>query len=244
MKTLTRFALAAFLGLAATAVSAQPARMDVTPEGLVAVKARKVGRAWLLPGADFRPYKKVLLKPAEVAFQKNWLRNVNDTGTPRLSSAGRVTDADALKILDAARSGFDKVWAEAFKAGGYEVVTKPGDDVLEVAPRVVDLYVNAPGGSKSGVKETYTLESGDATLNLEVRDSRAGTLLGRVIDRRETLDGSTPQRASSASNVAEFERLFALWAGIAVKGIEELKAASPMPDTIKPGQKIQAPAKK
>lgn len=243
MKSLNRFALALVLGLAATAVSAQPARTDVTPEGLVAVKARKVGRAWLLPGADFRPYKKVLIKKAEVAMQKNWLRNVNDTGTPRLSSAGRVTEADALKIVDTARSGFDKVWVEAFKAGGYEVVAAPGEDVLEVAPRVVDLYVNAPASMKSGVKETYTLEAGDATLNLEVRDSRTGTLLGRVVDRRETLDGS-PQRASSASNIAEFERLFALWAGIAVKGIEELKAASPMPETIKPGQKIQAPAKK
>ena len=83
----------------------------------MAVKSRKVERAWLLPGSDFRPYKKVLLKNAEVAFQKNWLRNVNDTGTPRLSSAGRVTEADALRILDAARSGFDKVWVQAFKAG-------------------------------------------------------------------------------------------------------------------------------
>lgn len=242
MNQMTRFAAALVLGLASASVTAQPARTDVTAEGLVAVKARKVGKAWLLPGADFRPYKKVLLKKAEVAMQKNWLRNVNDTGTPRMSSAGRVTEADALRIVDTARSGFDKVWAEAFKSAGYEVVTAPGDDVLEVAPRVVDLYVNAPASMKSGVKETYTLEAGDATLNLEVRDSRAGTLLGRVVDRRET-DSSTLQRASSAGNVAEFERLFAVWAGIAVKGIEDLKAASPMPENIKPGQKIAAPKK-
>jgi len=242
MNPMTRFAAALVLGLASASVTAQPARTDVTPEGLVAVKARKVGRAWLLPGADFRPYKKVLLKKAEVAMQKNWLRNVNDTGTPRLSSAGRVTEADALRIVDMARSGFDKVWVEAFKSAGYEVVTAPGDDVLEVAPRVVDLYVNAPASMKSGVKETYTLEAGDATLNLEVRDSRAGTLLGRVVDRRET-DSSTLQRVSGAGNAAEFERLFAVWAGIAVKGIEDLKAASPMPESIKPGQRIAAPKK-
>ena len=99
-------------------VSAQPARTDVTPEGLVRSRRSKVDKAWLLPGADFRPYKKVLLKNAEVAFQKNWLRNVNDTGTPRLSSAGRVTDADALKIVDAARTGFDKVWARGLQVRG------------------------------------------------------------------------------------------------------------------------------
>ena len=162
MNLMTRIAAALVLGLASASVTAQPARTDVTAEGLVAVKARKVGKAWLLPGADFRPYKKVLLKKAEVAMQKNWLRNVNDTGTPRLSSAGRVTEADALRIVDLARTGFDKVWAEAFKSAGYEVVTAPGDDVLEVAPRVVDLYVNAPASMKSGVKDTYTLQTFNA----------------------------------------------------------------------------------
>lgn len=240
MKRLIRLAAAAFFGLAATAASAQPARMDVTPEGLVAVKARKVEGAWLLPGSDFRPYKKVLLKNAEVAFQKNWLRNVNDTGTPKLSSAGRVTEADALRILDAARSGFDKVWAQAFKAGGYEVVTAPGEDVLEVVPRVFDLYVNSPAGQRSGVKASYTVEAGKARLSMEVRDSRAGTLLGRLVDTRETLDSSTPTQATSASNMAEFERLFGLWAGIAVKGIDNLKAVSPVPEKLKPGQRLDA----
>lgn len=240
MTKLARFAAAALLGLAVTTASAQSIRDEVTPEGLVAVKARKVQRVWLMPGSDFRPYKKVLLKNAEVAFQKNWLRDVNDTGTPRLSSAGRVTQEDALRILDAARSGFDKVWAQAFKAGGYEVVTAPGDDVLEVVPRVVNLYVNAPATNRSGVKSTYTVEAGDATLIMEVRDSRAGTLLGRLVDTRETLDSSTPTQATSASNMAEFERLFGLWAGIAVKGIDNLKAVSPVPEKLKPGQRLEA----
>jgi hypothetical protein len=243
MIAMTRLAAAALLGLALFPASAQPAREDVTAEGLVAVKSPKVERVWLLPGADFRPYKKVLLKNAEVAFQKNWLRNVNDTGTPRLSSSGRVTEADALRILDAARAGFDKVWIQAFKAGGYEVVTAPGDDVLEVVPRVFDLYVNSPAGQRSGVKTSYTVEAGKAKLSMEVRDSRAGTLLGRLVDTRETLDSSMPTQATSASNAAEFERLFGLWAGIAVKGIENLKAISPVPETLKPGQRLQAPAK-
>lgn len=240
MNPTIRFAAALVLGLASASVSAQPARMDVTPEGLVAVKARKVEGVWLLPGSDFRPYKKVLLKNAEVAFQKNWLRNVNDTGTPKLSSAGRVTEADALRILDAARAGFDKVWAQAFKAGGYEVVTAPGDDVLEVVPRVFDLYVNSPAGQRSGVKAAYTVEAGKAKLSMEVRDSRAGTLLGRLVDTRETLDSSMPTQTTSASNVAEFERLFGLWAGIAVKGLEDLKAVSPVPEKLKPGQRLTA----
>ncbi len=48
----------------------------------------------------------------------------------------------------------------------------------------------------------------------------------------------TPQMASSGRNANEFAQLFAAWAVIAVKGLEELKANSPMPETLKPGQKV------
>ena len=68
-------------------------------------------------------------------------------------------------------------------------------------------------------------------------------LLGRLVDTRETLDSSTPTQATSASNMAEFERLFGLWAGIAVKGLDNLKAVSPVPEKLKPGQRLEAPAK-
>ena len=56
--------------------------------------------AYVAPGADFRTYTKVMLDPGEVAFKKDWMRDVND------SSAGvskDVTDEDAQKILAAAR---------------------------------------------------------------------------------------------------------------------------------------------
>lgn len=227
--------------LAFSAAAIANAQGTAAGEGLVAVKSKKIDKVWLLPGADFLPYRKVILKKAEVAFQKSWVRDMNDSSASRLS---RVTNADAMKIVEAARAGFDEIWAAAFRKYGYEVVAAPGEGVLEVTPRVVDLYLNAidpsSAGGSTGMSRTYALQAGEATLNLEVRDSRTGTLLGRVSDRRETMRTPTPQMVTSARNRAEFEQLFAVWAVIAAKGLDELKANSPLPENLKPGQKVPA----
>jgi hypothetical protein len=205
-------------------------------EGLVEVKARQVDHAYLLPGADFRPYRKVILSGAEVAFAKNWLRDVNSNSAVRF---GKVTQDQAAQIVAGMRSGFDLIWADAFKAAGWEITTSPGEDVLHVKPSVVNLYINAPdAGGASGPTRTYTVHAGEATLILDVRDSRAGTLLGRVVDRRMSTDTNRLQVTDNVTNRAQFGTLFQKWAFIAAKGLEELKANSPVPETLKPGQKI------
>ena len=89
-----------FLGLAAAlALAAVPsAASDAAKgswDGLVEVKSHRFDDVFLMPGADFRPYTKVMLDPVEVAFRKDWMRNMNDSvGVDR-----RVTQEDALKIL-------------------------------------------------------------------------------------------------------------------------------------------------
>ncbi len=234
MKKPTPIIAAAIACLCASLALAQaPAAPEA--EGLVAVKAKNVDKAWLLPGADFRPYKKVLLKRAEVAFQKGWLRDMNSN---TISKVNKVTEADAMKIVEAARAGVDAVWAEAFKRSGYEIVTAPGEGVLEVAPRVVDLYLNSVDAPSAGISRSYTIQSGEATLHMDVRDSRLGTLLGRISDRRETMKSAQARMDTPGMKSADFAQLFATWAVITVKGLEELKAHSPMPEDLKPGAKL------
>jgi hypothetical protein len=235
MNILTRIAATALVCLAGAMAHAQSSSASDN-EGLVLVKSKMLDKAWLLPGADFRPYKKVLLKEAEVAFQKNWLRNIN---TNRELGASKVTEADAAKIVQAARAGFNEIWAETFKSNGWEVVTAPGEDVLQVRPAVINLYVNAPAAATSGASRSYTVEAGEATLLLEIRDSRAGTLLGRFADRRQTARSPRPQLTDAVTNRAEFGSLFTNWATIAAKGLKELQASSPLPETLKAGQKVQ-----
>ena len=215
-----------------------PALASDTPEpwdGLVQVKPKRMDAAYLLPGADFRQYTKLMIDPTEVALQKDWQKRINSDR--RLS--GRVDDEQAQKILAAARANFDDVFVEEFTRAGYTIAKEPAPDVLRLSTAVVNLYVNAPDTMTSARSYSFTTEAGEATLILEARDSLTNALLGRAIDRRETQGAAGLQRSTSVTNQAEFRALFRQWAGIAVKGLEDLKAHSPVPAEFKPGQKVK-----
>ncbi len=202
------------------------------PDGLVPVRLRGLDEAYLLPRADLRPYTRVLLEGARVSYRKGWLRDANERGA---TLSGRVSEADARAFLDAAQSGFDVEWAEAFRAAGYEIVASPGEGVLRVAPRVVDLSVSAPSTTTTGIERSYTTQAGEATLELEVRDSVSGELLGRIRDHRGTMKSPTLQRAFAGDSERDFRRLFGRWAELAARELGTLRTLSPLPGTLAPG---------
>jgi hypothetical protein len=221
-------ALLAMFGLASLASGQTPD----SPDGLVKVAPRKMELAWLRPGADFRPYTKVIIDKTQVAFLPNWLRDYNinaDLGS-------KISVAQANQIMAAAQTNFDEIFRDAFRKAGYEVVTAPGPDVLRVNSAILDLDVNAPAGM-SGFQTTYIITAGQAALIVEVRDGATNALLGRVADRRETQDLGR-QIASNATNLYDFRLLFTHWANICTNALGELKSASPIPKDLKPNQRL------
>lgn len=232
---LTRTALAACVAVFAFCGAASAADLPDDWDGLVRVKPKRMDAAWVAPGADFRTYTKVMLDPAEVAFKKDWMRDINDD-SPGVSRD--VTQEDADKILAAARDGLDQVFRETFEKAGIQVVTAPGPDVLRLSPGVANLDISAPDTMSPGMSRTYVAEAGEATLVLEARDSSSGALLGRVLDRRETRQSGGVQMSTSVSNRADFTQLFRSWANISIKGLKELKENSPVPENLQPNQKI------
>jgi hypothetical protein len=222
---------AALCLLASAAIAQDSSNWD----GLVEVKGKRLDAVFLLPGADFRTYKKVMMDPVEVAFEKNWARDYNrDAAT--LSQ--RLDEGDLDRITKGARDAFTEVFTEEYKKAGLELVTEPGPDVLRLRPGVVDLYVVAPDNMTSGRSRTYTMESGHATLFLEARDSTTGALLGRGLDKRATRNTGRVQISNSVTNLSDFKSLFRQWADISIKGFNELREASPVPADLKPGQKL------
>jgi hypothetical protein len=171
-------------------------------------------------------------------MEKNWLRDYNRDAT---TLSQRLTDEDVQKALQSVRDGFTEIFTEAFREAGMELVTAPGPDVLRVRPGVVDLFVAAPDTSmqSAGRSRTYSVEAGHATLFIEARDSVTGALLGRALDQRETRNSGRAMVANRVTNTADFRQLFKSWASILVKGMEELRAHSPVPADLKPGQKLQ-----
>lgn len=202
-----------------------------SPDGLVQVKPRQMELAWLRPGADFRPYTKVIIEKTQVAFQPNWLKDYNLN-----APLNKVSPEDAARIMAVAQTNFDDVFTDAFRKAGYEIVTTPGPDVLRVISGVLDLEVNAPKAD-SGVRTTWIITAGEAALIVEVRDTLTNALLGRVADRRDTQNLGR-QIASSTTIIYDFRVLFAHWASICVKALAELKAASPVPKDLKPMQAL------
>jgi hypothetical protein len=220
MKTIIRIgAVAAALALGiATPIgaAAPPAEWD----GLIHVKAKRLDAVYLLPQADFRGYAKVMLDPTQVAFRKNWQR---DTSTV----TNRISDEDARRILDGARSTFEAIFRKAYQDAGYEVVTTPGPDVLRIATAIINLDVVAPDLMTAGRSRTYSKDVGSATLVIEARDSVSGAILGRAVDSR-TMGDVRPYLRNSVTNSAEFEQTFRAWAKRSTEGLAELKALSPI----------------
>jgi hypothetical protein len=199
-------------------------------DGLIEVKPKRMDAVFLLPGADFRGYTKVMIDPTQVAFRHDWLRDINRSSR---DLSRRITEEDAADILAAGRASFDDVFQAAFVEGGYPLADAPGPGVLRISTAVLNLAVNAPMPDRGAARSTTLVaDAGEATLVLEVRDSQTGALLGRAVDRREARHaGGTVSRVS---NVSDFRVLFKEWASIAVKGLEELKAHSPVPEDLKP----------
>jgi hypothetical protein len=235
MKNSTAIWTGLWMCLAAAIASAQAVAETTAWDGLVEVKPKHFDAAFLMPGADFRPYRKVILDPATIAFRKDWMKRVNSA--TRLSD--RISQEDAEKIAATARDNFTEVFSESFRKAGYEVVTAPGADVLRVRAGVVDLYIAAPDTQSGGRSRTYSMEAGEATLFLEVHDSSSGALLGRVLDQRATRNTGSLQVTNQVTNRSDFRALFRKWADISVKGLDNLRKLSPVPEELKPGQKLK-----
>jgi len=210
------------LGGASSVLAQKP---PATMENLVKVPSKQLRAVYLLPGADFRGYRKVILDPTHVAFAKNWQREFNST---RRGSSGRVTDADMQRIVDQAIQESGDIFTRAFTDGGYQVVTTPGPDVLRVSTGLVNIRITSPDINRSGRSASYSGSAGQATLIVEARDSQTGAVLGRAFDARLAGDTAIMMRRTTVSNRNDFRNLVRDWARISVRGLTELKTMSPI----------------
>ncbi|MDX3885403.1 MULTISPECIES: DUF3313 family protein [Sphingomonas] len=215
---------ALWLLAALPATPSSAAKPPDTWDNLHKIHSKKMDYVYLLPGADFRTYTKVMLDPTEVAFEKNWLRDYNNSS---VAMTMRLSDSDAQRILSQVQTGFHDILSKAYAKGGYQVVNAPGPDVLRLRTAVINLSVTAPDTMPAGRVRTFSRDAGGATLVLEARDSLSGAVLGRAVDSRDIGD-SMPYFRNSVTNRGAFSDVFDRWAKISVDGLGELKAQSPI----------------
>lgn len=179
-----------------------------TLEGLQPVRVKNIQAVYRKPGADFSQYRRLLIRDVDISFSRGWERNQN-SATRTWSSA----DSERIK-RDLASLFASTARRELEVEGGYEIVTEPGQDVLEIRPAIIDLYINAPDLSRSepGIVRRYTTDAGRMTLIAELRDSISGELLARAYDKREDMRSTYWEWTTSVTNSQKAQLAISIWA--------------------------------
>jgi len=205
-----RISVAVFLlsaMLCAPLAAAQSADSAWTQGGLQKITVKGLDAAFVRPGASLAQYDKVLLRPVEVAFQKNWARNMSTGTRMRVSSEDmqRIRSRLATRLQDAVRS--------ELAAGGYKLVDAPGDDVLDVQMDIVNLYVPAPAVHPGMHQpDVYAVSAGQATLVVQLNDSVTGDAIARAVQNYAAAEGVRMTRIDNFENDVEAGKACAIWA--------------------------------
>jgi Protein of unknown function (DUF3313) len=147
--------VALVLAFSHTALGATDTSSSPFP-GLELVNSKSLDKLYRRPDVDVAEYTKIRIGEPAVEFSKNW--NPRNYGTYGLSAAQLKKIRSDLAEL--AKSTFAKVLGD----GGYQLVSEPGDGVLDVVPNIINLYVNAPDAMTAGRSRTYTMDAGSMTL--------------------------------------------------------------------------------
>jgi hypothetical protein len=221
MSSLYRKGLLAFTAALASLALAGCASSQRGPsewDGLVRQPNTRLDGVFLRPGVSISSYTTIMLAPADVQFAENW-----DPNRVGRSSAGRLDASDVLAIKSNLSTMFGEIFTSELTSGGYKIVTEPGPDTLLIVPAIVNLFITAPDAATAGRSRTYTANSGQMTLVMEVRDSVTGEVLARVVDARSGRNSGFMTVTNRVTNTADARRAIQSWAVALRNGLDSLR---------------------
>ncbi len=160
---------------------------------------------WVRPDTDFSKYTKFLVKPLNLSDVKV-LR-------PPWAQDDPVEWKLETIALDAIQDIFQEAMKEVLEAdGGYPVVDKPGEDVLEVDMELLSImpYIRPGSGGKDDGHEIVTLGSGEVTGTAELRDSTSRALL--ILLEGQRVAGEEYKQFTEENNIANVRGMFTAFA--------------------------------
>lgn len=184
-------------------------------DGMHLVPDTRLGLVYMDPEADLAVYKKLLLMDAQVAFKKNWQRDINQ------SKPFHVTASDMQRIRSDVAELFREIFTRELESAGFVLVTEPAPDTLIIRPAIVDLNINSPDTPRGGTTRNLTESAGDMTLYLELRDSVTGDLLAKALDFQFDRSNITTFMMDRTRNANAANRILNNWAQVLVKGLQE-----------------------
>jgi len=220
------FLLATALAMLAGCATPEPTLdtgADAVPsyDGLYPVRNSVMDYAWARPDTDLSAYSKVMLVGTGISFRPG-----GETNRTRIGSSA----ATHFKVSERQRDELRKIVTEVFveelgASDRFELVDRPGPDVLLVHAGLLDVVSNLPPepAGRSGI---YIRQVGEATLLLELRDPITGAVLARAIDRRAAAaSGDYFIPTNRAATRKEISRVARFWAQRLREGLEAQMAA-------------------
>jgi len=188
---------------------------QVTADGLHLVPDTHLRLVYADPDADLAVYSKLLLIDPQVAFRKDWQRDINQNN-PRV-----VTTQDMQNIRTRLSAMFKEILVSKLKANDHVLVDEQSEDVLIIRPAILDLNVNSPDTPRSRNQRSVVQSAGDMTLYLELRDSLTGDILAKALDHQTDRSNVTTFMMDRTRNEKAARRILDGWAEILVNGLNE-----------------------
>ena len=187
---------------------ASQATLPETP-ALVPVKLQGIDYAAQTPDQYFQG-RRITLAPVAVSFSKTW--------DPRSFGNFGLDAAEVQKIRGdlaaIATESFTKMLAST-QLSRTTTLASPDTlalDPLELKIRIFDVYVNAP--ARSGLSPLYTLvfESGEMSIEIELRETGSGKVLAALRDRYRDPGNATLTLSNEISQRLATKQIFGEWA--------------------------------
>jgi hypothetical protein len=210
-----RILVLAFGLLAGLTASARENTAPETVDGLHLVPDTKLGLVYAGPEVDLSVYHNLLLMDAQVAFKKNWRRDINQ------EKPYHVTAADMQNIKSEVTALFREIFTEELKSAGFILVSEQSPETMIIRPAIVDLNINSPDTPRGATTRNITESAGDMTLYLEIRDSITGDVLVKAMDFQFDRSNITPFMMDRTRNERAARRILTNWAQVLVKGLAE-----------------------
>ena len=177
--------------------------------------------AYVDPNADFSKYHKIMLMPLGTD-------NVEIIQPNTSGSASRINRGN-WELTDGDRENLQTIFHESMvkqleTKGGYEIVTVPGDDVLQVQAAILAIATSAPKDDfrSAGRSQVYTQGAGSMAVMVAFADSETGEVLGLMKDSRASNSAAYWGRNNSVSNLSDVRVMFNSWATGIRKGLDNV----------------------
>jgi len=200
-----------------------PARENPAPatiDGLQLIPDTRLGLVYADPEADLAVYNSLLLIDAQVAFRKNWRRDINQ------NLPFQVTAGDMQNIKSEVSTLFREIFTQELESAGFTLVTEQSPDTMIIRPAILDLNVNSPDTPRGGTTRNVTQSAGDMTLYLELRDSITGDVLAKAMDFQFDRSNITPFMMDRTRNERAARQILTNWAQVLVNGLIEARVST------------------